>query len=418
MRPDGRVPKIAKMRVVDGIKLLKGAVRYAVYDTARGICWPASDDEVAILQRLARAHHAEASAASMVTMRQKGWLERGAPVTRTLELEPSRLPRKPSALDHVWLEVTNSCNLRCAHCYASSGPDVDRTDELSHEQWKIIVDDAIKNGARKITFIGGEPTIRIDLVDSLATHIRFQSPETILRMFSNLSIGRLRAQTLDVVARNHIQFGTALYGMTGQSHDSMTGRIGSWEATLAAIKDCQDRSIDIFVGMYVDLTGQVTVEDCESWLKGLGVTQYQVLAPSKVGRGEKRVWQLSETLNRLPQPMFFVGRQLEVGQIAHNCYYDHVAILPDGNAVPCIMTRKVSYGNVLHSGFGDLFSSSTFETMSALSKDNIDGCRDCEFRYACFDCRPDAMAGTDQLDRKPDCGYDPRERIDAPLVIS
>ena len=39
------------------------------------------------------------------------------------------------------------------------------------------------------------------------------------------------------------------------------------------------------------------------------------------------------------------------------------------------------------------------------SKDKVDGCKDCEFRYACHDCRPDSIS--DNIYAKPYyCTYD------------
>ena len=60
-----------------------------------------------------------------------------------------------------------------------------------------------------------------------------------------------------------------------------------------------------------------------------------------------------------------------------------------------------------------MLSSQEFTEMSRLSKDRIPGCKDCEFRYACFDCRPDAMEGSSDYLSKPKCGYDPRVELGA-----
>lgn len=402
------------MRITAGIKVLRGLRRGAVYDVERGLCWPATDEEIAALVALSRGSSATASVGALSSMRQKGWLERGAPRSHNLEIESVTF-KVPDVLEHVWLEVTNSCNLQCNHCYASSGPEVDRTGEMTESEWTSVVDQALEFGVRKITFIGGEPTIRIDLVDGLSAHIKRKDPSVTLRMFSNLSIERLRAQTIDVVERHHIEFGTALYGIDAAMHDRMTNRKGSFYVTVSAIDECVARGVDVFVGMYLNMSSNEDIAAHEEWLRAKGVKRFQVLAPSQVGRGIVVKWKNSPRLNKLPGTFTFSDHQWTAGRQGHNCYYDHFSVMPDGRVTPCIMTRDVSYGSVREVGVRGVLSSQAFTEMSRLSKDRIPGCRDCEFRYACFDCRPDAMEGSRDYLSKPKCGYDPRVELGTPI---
>lgn len=399
------------MQVSAGIKVLSGASRSAVYDLNRGICWPASEDELNILQSLAIGRKPEGTTRQLVEMRRKGWISPGSPRNYCLDIERLNSYSEPKTLEHVWLEVTNSCNLKCSHCYASSGPDVDRSAELSSPEWLKIVDDILSFGVNKLTFIGGEPTIRLDLVEEISSHVRASRKDVTLRMFSNLSIQRIRSKTLDVVEKYEIEFGTALYGMNENTHDEMTGRNGSWLATIRSIQLCLERNVDIFVGMYLNMSDLAGVAQHEEWLRELGVKRFQVLAPSQVGRGAAVSWKDTPLTNRLPGIFYFSEHQWNTGRVGHNCYHDHIAIMPGGNVSPCIMTREVSYGNVAKTQIAEILKSSAYKSMSNLSKDNIPGCRECEFRYACFDCRPDAMQGSDNYLRKPDCGYDPKLQL-------
>ncbi len=363
------------------------------------------------LHSLSKGKNPIGSTKLLVEMRRKGWIVPGSPHLHCIDIEQVRSTAMPKVLEHVWLELTNSCNLKCSHCYANSRPEVDRSGELTVSDWIRIVDDALSYGVNKLTFIGGEPTIRLDLVDEISSHVRVNSDHVLLRMFSNLSIQRLRSQTLDVVAKYGIEFGTALYGIDKDTHDRMTGRKGSWAATLESIRCCVERGIDVFVGMYLNIVEVGSIAEHEDWLRSQGVRRFQVLAPSQVGRGVAISWKNAPTVNRLPGIFVFSEHQWRVGRQGHNCYYDHLAVMPDGNVSPCIMTRAVSYGNVSKVGIKGVLGSSQYEAMANLSKDSIPGCRECEFRYACFDCRPDAMEGTGDYLRKPNCGYDPRLQL-------
>jgi radical SAM protein with 4Fe4S-binding SPASM domain len=403
------------MRIRPSIKLLDGIRRSAVYDTDLGLCWPASDLDTRVLRALSAGKRPEAKTSHLIEMRNKRWIEAGTPRPHDLTIHRTSAENAPTVLENVWIEITNSCNLKCSHCYAKSGPDVDRSSELSDEDWLVVADKIVDYGVRKVTFIGGEPTLRISLVDRISKHIKSKNDSISLRMFSNLAIGRLTDEILRVVEEHGIEFGTALYGIDAHSHDQMTKKTGSWNKTTEAIKKCLEKGIDVFVGMYVPTIDTELVKRCQSFLRTMGVTRFEILAPSKVGRAKDQNWRNDPLHNTLPAAMSFSSHQWQVSQDFHNCFHDHFSVLPDGNIAPCIMMRDTSYGNIRDTEIDKILSSPNYTSMAGISKDRIPGCCDCEFKYACFDCRPDAMSGTNDVLKKPNCGYEPAAALGEPI---
>ena len=57
-----------------------------------------------------------------------------------------------------------NCNQKCLHCYAAGQNYADKK-ELSTEEWKKIIDKCRKAMIPQLTFTGGEPTKRDDLVE-------------------------------------------------------------------------------------------------------------------------------------------------------------------------------------------------------------------------------------------------------------
>ena len=57
-----------------------------------------------------------------------------------------------------------NCNLKCLHCYAAGQPQA-VVRELDAAQWKKIIDRLRSAGVPQLTFTGGEPTMRPDLVE-------------------------------------------------------------------------------------------------------------------------------------------------------------------------------------------------------------------------------------------------------------
>jgi MoaA/NifB/PqqE/SkfB family radical SAM enzyme len=64
----------------------------------------------------------------------------------------------------VEVDVTDSCNLRCKHCYHFHGKDNFKTQELSISVWVRRFKELYKSGIRSILLVGGEPALRIDVL--------------------------------------------------------------------------------------------------------------------------------------------------------------------------------------------------------------------------------------------------------------
>ena len=71
----------------------------------------------------------------------------------------------------------------------------------------------------------------------------------------------------------------------------------------------------------------------------------------------------------------------------HNCFGKTFAVFFDGLTAPCIMMRRFIVDDIKKSRLSSIVSSSEFKKYTKLSKDNIEHCNECSFRYGCFDCR-------------------------------
>jgi len=61
-------------------------------------------------------------------------------------------------------DIINVCNLHCEHCYWWLNRK--ENEELTVEQWKKVIDEKFKkNHVFIITLVGGEPTMRPDVID-------------------------------------------------------------------------------------------------------------------------------------------------------------------------------------------------------------------------------------------------------------
>lgn len=113
------------------------------------------------------------------------------------------------------------------------------------------------------------------------------------------------------------------------------------------------------------------------------------------------------------EPKYFTTNIYKVLEAVNynSCLHKKITIDNDGNIKNCPAIHQ-KFGNIKTTSLKEALNRSDFKKYWNLSKDSIEICKDCEFRYICTDCR----AFTEQthinengFDRsKPlKCGYDP-----------
>lgn len=92
-------------------------------------------------------------------------------------------------------------------------------------------------------------------------------------------------------------------------------------------------------------------------------------------------------------------------KLFNSCLNRKIAIDENGNIGNCPSMKK-KYGNISDHSLSDVVDKSDFKKVWRLNKDQIQTCKDCEFRYICSDCRAYTQEG--KLYAKPaKCSYDP-----------
>jgi SPASM domain peptide maturase of grasp-with-spasm system len=87
----------------------------------------------------------------------------------------------------------------------------------------------------------------------------------------------------------------------------------------------------------------------------------------------------------------------------NNCLNKKISIDTVGNIKNC-PTLKLSHGHVSNNTLFEIVKNDNFSKYWNINKDQIETCKDCQFRYICSDCR----AFVDNLYDKPyKCNYDP-----------
>ena len=147
---------------------------------------------------------------------------------------PHRMDLMVSAMEQngAW-----HCNQKCLHCYAAGQP-MGETPELSTEQWKTALALLRKANIPQVTFTGGEPTLRHDLVKLVQAAQWFVTRlNTNGRMLTSAMCKELRAASLDAV---QITF----YSADEAVHNELVG-VDGYTDTVNGIKNALAAGLNV-----------------------------------------------------------------------------------------------------------------------------------------------------------------------------
>jgi MoaA/NifB/PqqE/SkfB family radical SAM enzyme len=141
------------------------------------------------------------------------------------------------------LEITYACNLRCGFCYTDSPRrTLQRTPELSDEQWRRVVGDSLDLGIVEAVVTGGEPFLRRELTLEVIETLAGAGVGIALNTngwFLDEEVAERLGAAAGVTAHVSID------GARGGLHDASRGVPGSWRRAIEGV----DRLLDAGVGV-------------------------------------------------------------------------------------------------------------------------------------------------------------------------
>jgi len=293
----------------------------------------------------------------------------------------------------VWIEVTNKCNLKCIHCYSSSS-------NLNHNF--ITIDDfhtaisEIKNiGCNKIQLTGGEPLLHPQIFQL----IEIAHKKNIeVELFTNATL--LSEKHLSFFREKNIKIAISILG-DKKATELITKTPDSLNRVIKNIKSVIDNGIELRLST---TTMGVNINKVPSKLFNLPIRKTHLRL---TGRASTKLLNSDIIRNRLITIKTF-RRKIKSKDILNNflqhpCFGSKIFIDSSLDIYPCIMENRIKYGNLKEDSLENILKRNMFYI--TLTKDKVNICKSCEFRYACFDCRPDSPKNF--LDKPWYCSYDP-----------
>ncbi len=351
--------------------------------------------------------------------------------------------------------LTQQCNLLCAHCYMSAFAGADTAHELSTVECQRVMDDIARvNPNVFLILTGGEPLLRKDIFE-LSAYAAAKDFTVVLGTNGVL----LRERQAKLMRQSGVVGASiSLDSTAAAKHDTFRHLQGAWDGAVRATRVLRDEGLDFSLHMSVtdwnvaeipamidlantlgakvlnffflvrtgrgegltDITADQYEQILTSLVRAQGVggttptlesaltrqedpwslpisTAGELLIRAKCAPHFRRIiWQLDPT-----SPLL---KNYAHGSCPAGKYY--CRITPEGNVTPCPY-MPVTAGNLRQTSFADLWERA--DVFQDLREPQLGGrCGACEFSKICGGCRCRAYATYgDYLAEDPACLYQP-----------
>jgi radical SAM protein with 4Fe4S-binding SPASM domain len=299
----------------------------------------------------------------------------------------------------VMCNLTYRCPLRCAHCYATDFSPGE--EELDLAAYRAVFDELAALGTLFLTFSGGEPTLRPDLVDLLAAArerhfaVRLFTGGTLVDEKLARGIGALHPLAVEI----------SLHAATPRLHDEFVGQEGAWERATAAARHLLRHDVRVVLKMNLMNFNHHEFPELYELARGLGAefrySPYLSVAndggtdPLPLRMTDDHLREYFRTLKSLipglaadgdgcdeeiASPVRYNARALSCLAGFNNCSLD-----PYGRVWPCV-SLPLDWGTVREKSFAEIWHSEAAEHFRQLPEVVVEECAGCELDRYCFRC--------------------------------
>jgi AdoMet-dependent heme synthase len=344
--------------------------------------------------------------------------------------------RTPDSVPHVvaW-NLTQRCNLACAHCYISAGAWQSSAGELTTAECHRITDEIIELAPAPLFILsGGEPLLRDDLEEIAAYAVSRGATVVVGTNGTRLTDARIRS------LRDAGVTGVAVSidSLDARYHDRFRHGDGALGDTLAAVDRLRAHRLDFIVQTSLTRGNRAELPALAAWADAHGAVAFNVYFLVATGRGadmhglppaeNDAVLREIAALERAYRGRMLVRSKCQPQLMRHvyesdtaspllnyatrcPCGVQYCRITPEGKLTPCPYMPAVA-GDLRVQRFVEIWRTSP--VFRELRGGELGGkCGRCEYRVVCGGCRARAYAETgDMLAADDSCAYEPPGGLD------
>lgn len=306
-------------------------------------------------------------------------------------------------IEHLQIELTNSCNERCIHCYLPNGLK-DTNESLATEEVIAVLRQFHDMGGRKVVFSGGEVLLHKGLFDIL------EECHTLkLRTLLQSNLLTLTPEMADKFKQLDIfNVQVSLYSTDEQIHDSITKRKGSWLKTKHNLELLVAKGVHVLISCPIMKQNLSTAKALRQYADGLGVDlyfDYVMMAQCDGDKGNLETRLNHDEMRQMIQFMIdttpeyleaitnsksleeVLSKKFARRKTVCSILSSGMCIDTDGTAYPCPGWNGMKLGNIRHSRLSDIwYGSKEAQQLRSVSSDSFKQCLGCTLQNFCDMC--------------------------------
>lgn len=304
-------------------------------------------------------------------------------------------------LDSLNILLTNSCNLRCAHCYVNSGKKLEK--ELSGSNWIRIIKEAKNLGVFSLNISGGEPLLHPDfweIAKFLASKKQF---------YSNLNTNGtlLKKEHLELLSSAFSSVQISIDGDNQKRHDRFRGVEGSFNKSINAIKMLIDYGVKTNVAFSLSSNNISSLDGVIKICEDARVNILNIGLVANIGRAKlnKSVFVSRDFLDVVYQKIKKISDRKSNLNILLPFRFDKILnkknikkkyicdgdnnqilyIMADGTAMPCdkLPPDIFTCGNVISKSISEIWLSKKMTAFKLMKNTDILKCKNCDLLKIC-----------------------------------
>ncbi|MEX2803796.1 radical SAM/SPASM domain-containing protein [Streptococcus sp. H31] len=298
---------------------------------------------------------------------------------------------------HVTVEITEKCNLYCAHCYLNAS--CNKTTAINFHEFEELVKKLKANNVLSIEITGGEVFMNRDADKILELAFNEFSRVALL---TNGTI--LKKSSLELLTKNKdkLAVSISLDSVREDLHDRFRGMRGAFKSTCRNIKRLTESGIHVRVASSIFDENMWEVDKLAELAISLGAEMFVYNFVENFGRGtelnknsgpnfsKKYSKYLSETVEKYRYLIPIIESE-DYLRSSSNCGAGTNTILigADGNLRPCpIFPKNKIFKNINDGDMVEIFSNEIYQQISNIYPPSIEnGCpKACPNYSNCFGC--------------------------------
>lgn len=320
-----------------------------------------------------------------------------------IEVSPSPLSQRhfslplksPYQLKVIQLQLTNKCNMSCAHCYAESGSPLPH--EMTTSAVFNLIDEFVDLGGCRLFLTGGE-TLLYENLDAVVSYAKSR------QLFVYLSTNgfSLTEERIDQLVKLGVgSVNISIDGDNDETHDRFRGRRGAFKKALRSLKHFCARGIPCASQTTLFKRNLTQSESIFNTMYLMGVRSCFFVRMMPQGRGmvnadliptleEYRLARESEYINRrMRYGMNVYPKQFIQGASGKRCSasVSQMYVRADGRCYPCpsLEIQEFDMGQYPEVSLSEIWNSRVagINELRRFEPKKMSGCKGCEHHEVC-----------------------------------